>query len=160
MPEYPDTPPEAAGRKEAHAVVDFLWDRVHISIGAAVLIFISFCFTAAVWKIDHNANAASHKVDVGICKVVAGANKGTSAQRTRILTAAARDDKQAKAEEQIASIWKYARRKQPRHTPKSQRQLVNKLIHAQEALAHEDRAAAKDLRKQAKAVAPIEISGC
>lgn len=152
--------PTLPGRGWAHRFIDFLWDEVHISSGAFVLIVIGFLFTIGVYKIDHSAIDQQKKVTQSVCHVVDGANQGVGATKVRLQAAIDRDKRQAKAESQIKGIWVYALKNTPLHSPKSQRRLLLKLIHAQGVLASEDRQAASDLQKQLDAVKPIHLAGC
>lgn len=146
-----------SGRAGAHRVVDFLWDRVHISAGALVLILISFFFTAAVYKIDHAENARNTRITNSVCHVIAGFNHGDRSQAARLEAGAQRALAQAGAEDHIASVWVYARRHA--RTPESKR-LSAKLIRSTRSLADQDRKAAAELQSESRQVRPITLAGC
>jgi len=140
----------------------FSWmlNALHITSGAFVLILITLLFIVAVYKIDHNAIDKQAQVDRSVCHTVAGFNVNDRATKIRIQGSIDRFRAQARAEQEIASIWRYARRHQPTDTPNSQKRLVTKLIRAQDTLAREDRAAAADLQTQLAGVRPIILKGC
>jgi hypothetical protein len=152
--------PTKDSRTKAYRVIDWVWDHVHVQSGVALFLTVFLLLGIAVYKIQSNSIEHQRRVTDSICHVVASSNQNVGATRHRLTTARDRALQQGKAEDQIASIWRYARRHEPKGTPRSQKKLVDKLIHAQETLAREDRSAARDLTKQLDGVRPIALSGC
>lgn len=99
----PDEQPTLTGRTRAHRFVDFLWDRVHISTGAAFFILVSLLFTAAVFKIDNNTSDRFTRFQTSVCALVAQSNHNVGLNRKRVQHAFVASVKQANAEQDIAN---------------------------------------------------------
>ncbi len=149
------------GVDKAHSFVDFLWDRVHISAGALVLIIMGFLFTVGVHKIDssntHKTNQAIAHIqanDTAICHLVAGANANIGQQRQRIQQAIGRDLELARAADHTVR----ALRRIPAQTvPKP---VARGILEGWIVQAKVNRSAARDLKKQVAAVKIINLPGC
>lgn len=149
----PKQPPDLGGRDYAHRLIDFLWDRVHISAGAFVLVAISMLFTLSVWKIDTSQIQQIAVVDHGVCKVISGADKGIGQTRKRLRVAIQHDQQLSEADTQAANAISIIEGITPTASQKA-------VVHSWLTQARINSQSARDLQAELKSVRPIKLPGC